>query len=103
MGALEQAFLAAARVGECAGFEAEEFAFEQGVGQRGTVQFQQRHGSARAGVVNGFGEDALCRCRFRLESGWWCGPIRRPCARLRACGEVGFVLGDDFAEVVAAA
>jgi hypothetical protein len=40
MGAFEQAFLAAARIGEGAGLESKEFTFEQRIGQGGTVQFE---------------------------------------------------------------
>jgi hypothetical protein len=56
--------LAAARIGEGAGLESAEFSFEQRVGQRGAIDFEQRHRGKRASVVNGFGEDALAGSTF---------------------------------------
>ena len=40
-GLFDQAFLAAARIGKCAGFVAEQFALQQRVGQRRAIQADQ--------------------------------------------------------------
>jgi len=66
-GAFEQAYLATAGVGERPRLEAEQFAFQQSIGQRGAVEFEQRHRGARAGVMDGFREHALAGAAFSLS------------------------------------
>ena len=67
MCALDQAFFSAARIGECAGLEAEHFAFEQGIGKRCAVQFDQRHGSSRAVVVDASRQNAFAGPALALD------------------------------------
>ena len=67
MSSLEQPFFSPARVREGARLESEQLAFEQRVGQRRAVDFEQRHRGARACVVNRFREDALAGAALALQ------------------------------------
>ena len=100
MRALEQAFFAAARVGESAGFESEEFAFEQRVRERGAVQFDERHGCARAGVVDGFGEHSFAGAAFALNKDGGVVGLGGFAGDFEHAASVG-IFGDDASEVVA--
>ena len=66
-GAFEQAFFAAAGVGEGARLVAEQLAFQQCVGQGGAVQLQQGAVCTRGVVVDSLGGHALSGTAFSLD------------------------------------
>ena len=102
MRALQQAFFAAARVGEGARLEAKKFTLQQRIGQCGAIEFQQGHRRPRARVMNGLREHALAGPTLALQQDG--GVVR---FRGFACHfehpARGLVQRDDFAEIVAAA
>ena len=64
VGGLEQARLGMAGVGEGSLLEAEQFRFEQSLGNRGAVHSDERPGRPGPRVVDGPGEQALARPRL---------------------------------------
>ena len=99
VGPFQQPFLAASRIGEGTRFIAKQFALQQGLGQGGAVQFQQRHIGARAGVVDGAGEDAFASTALAQDQNGGAVSLRRFLRHLEH-GAHGGVFGNHAAEVV---
>ena len=59
--------LGLARVGEGAPLEAEQLGLEQGLGDRGAVDLDERPRRPRAGPVKGAGQQPLARPRLALD------------------------------------
>jgi len=59
--------LCAGGIGERVGLESEEFAFQQGVGKRGAVQFEPGLATSWAGVVNRASEHILSHSALALN------------------------------------
>ena len=66
---LESPFGLCVRAREGASFVAEEFALQQGSGNRGAVQLYKRSLAARTLVVNGAGDDFFAGAGFALNQG----------------------------------
>ena len=66
-GALQQAFFAAASVGEGPVFVAEKLALQESIGKGSAIDLQQWHGGARTGVVNCSGEHAFAGTTLTLD------------------------------------
>src|SRR5205807_1472378 len=74
VGRLELADLLLGRPGEGAALVAEQLAFEQGLGDRGAVEADERSLAAWAGKVDGAGDQLLARPRFAANQH---GGVRR--------------------------
>ena len=64
---LQEPGLGLPRVGERPTFEAEELGFEQGVGNGGAVDVDERRGCPRPGPVNDLRDQSLPRARLALD------------------------------------